>query len=330
MTQQPSPDDGAWPSSVAAAQDPPLDTPASPPEWPPLGAYPEDPVPPAHAYAPLEYYAEAYDDDRSTDQFPAVPADAAEFPAVPADAVEVSGIPPDAVEGEVVWHQPPPVEPFHAKHEKPGEWHTHPPDHLAFHHSPPAEVQPGVQHDQPTEAIPLRMLPQPWEVPFDPQHAEPHPAPPPPRQRRTGRWVALAVVLTLLILAGGAVSAILLLRDADSGKGSPDPATAVDRFMTEVYTRQDATSAAEHVCREARDATQLTSRVAEIEGYATEYPAPVFAWNEPSVRSNTGDKALVDVQLTMTTDDERAARQQLTFTVVRKTGWLVCDVNSRA
>ncbi|WP_306211191.1 Rv0361 family membrane protein [Actinoplanes sp. RD1] len=313
MTHQPSPDDGARPSSVAAAQDPPLDTAVAPPQWPPLGAYPgetPEPVPPAHAYAPLEYYPSLSPDDRSTDQFPAVSD--------------------DTVEGEVVWHQPPPAEPFHAKHEKPGEWHTHPPDHLAFHHSPPAEVQPGVQHDLPTEAIPLRMLPQPWEVPFDPQHAEPHPEPVSPRRRRSGRWMALAVVLTLLILAGGAVSAVLLLRDADSGKGSPDPATAVDRFMTEVYTRQDATSAAEHVCREARNATQLTARVAEIEGYATEYPAPSFAWNEPSVTSNTGDKALVDVQLTMTTDDERAARQQLTFTVIRKTGWLVCDVTSRA
>jgi hypothetical protein len=313
MTQQPSPDGSARPSSVAAADGPLFDTSISPPEWPPLGAYPgetREPVPAAHAYEPLESYADAYD-DRSTDQFPAVTD--------------------ETVEGEVVWHQPPPVEPFHAKHEKPGEWHTHPPDHLAFHHSPPAEVQPGVQHDLPTEAIPLSMLPQPWQVPFDPQHTEPHPPPPAPRQRRrTGRWVALAVVLTLLILAGGAVSAVLLLRDADSGKGSPDPASAVDRFMTEVYTRQDATSAAEHVCREARNATQLGGRVADIRGYATEYPAPAFAWTEPSVTSNTGEKALVDVQLTMTTDDERAARQQLTFTVIRKTGWLVCDVNSRA
>ena len=35
---------------------------------------------------------------------------------------------------------------------------------------------------------------------------------------------------------------------------------------------------------------------------------------------------MVSVQLIMTTDDEKIAQQQLSFTVVRKTGWLVCDV----
>ena len=38
------------------------------------------------------------------------------------------------------------------------------------------------------------------------------------------------------------------------------------------------------------------------------------------------EKATVAVQLTMTTDDEKTADQQLTFTVIRKTGWLVCDI----
>ncbi len=238
----------------------------------------------------------------------------------------------ETVEGEVVWHQRPAAEPFRAKHEKPGEWQTDPPDHLAFEHSPPAEVQPGVQDDQPAEAIPLSMLPQPWQVPFDPQHNEPHPDPEParPARRNTGRWVALAVVLTVLLLGGGAASAYLLLRDADSGKGSPDPATAVDRFMTEVYTRHDAVAAEDLVCREARDQAKIAGRVAEIEGYANEYPAPAYAWGQPAISAITGTKATVDVQLTMTTDDERAARQQLTFTVIRKTGWLVCDVTSRA
>src|SRR6185295_8512811 len=34
-----------------------------------------------------------------------------------------------------VWHQPPPTEPFHARHERPGEWRTTPPEHLADQHS---------------------------------------------------------------------------------------------------------------------------------------------------------------------------------------------------
>ncbi|WP_067509211.1 hypothetical protein [Actinoplanes sp. TFC3] len=230
----------------------------------------------------------------------------------------------ETVEGEVVWHQPPPSEPFHAKHERDGEWHTHPPDHLAFEHSPPAEVQPGVQHDEPPEAIPLSMLPHPWEVPFDPHATESVLLDQPPR--RPGRWIALAAVLTVLLLGGGAATAFLLLHDADSGRGSPDPATAVDRFMTAIYTEQNAGAASGQVCHEARDENKLQERVEQIKGYATEYPAPLFRWSDPAISASTGKQATVDVQLTMTTDDEKSAQQQLTFTVIRKTGWLVCDI----
>ena len=71
---------------------------------------------------------------------------------------------------------------------------------------------------------------------------------------------------------------------------------------------------------------QLKARVDQIKGYANEYDAPSFKWNDPAVQGQTDERATVGVQLTMTTDDEKTAQQQLTFTVVRKTGWLVCDV----
>ncbi|MEV4635795.1 hypothetical protein AB0J80_00435 [Actinoplanes sp. NPDC049548] len=304
------------PSSIAAAEAPASDfidapPPTSPAGWPPPGAYPGEPGHPEPG--PPE---------------PAAPTE--QIPAVTDETVVMDAVEGETVEGEVVWHQPPPSEPFHAKHEKPGEWHTHPPDHLAFEHSPPAEVQPGVQHEDPveTEAIPLRMLPQPWEVPFDPQHTETVDEDPPPRTRRTGLWVTLALVVTLLLFAGGTVSALLLLRNADSGKGAPDPATAVDRFMTAVYTQQDPKAAGDLVCREARDEDKLKGRVDQIKGYATEYDAPTFRWSEPAVSGQNDEKASVAVQLSMITDDEKSAEQQLTFTVIRKTGWLVCDVSS--
>jgi len=35
---------------------------------------------------------------------------------------------------------------------------------------------------------------------------------------------------------------------------------------------------------------------------------------------------MVTLQLTMSTDDEKQAQQELTFTVVHKTGWQVCDI----
>jgi hypothetical protein len=163
-------------------------------------------------------------------------------------------------------------------------------------------------------------------VPFDPHATETVVLDPPPRHKRPF-WVAMALVLTLLVFGGGTLSAFLLLRDAESGKGAPDPATAVNRFLTAVYTQQDPETAGEVVCREARDADQLKARVDQIKGYANEYDAPSFRWNDPAVSGQTDERATVGVQLTMTTDDEKTAQQQLTFTVVRKTGWLVCDVN---
>ena len=310
MTEQPP---GRTPrtSSIAAAEAPAsdfIDAPPAggPPEWPPLGAYPGEPGHPGPEPVTAEPAATVR----------------------PSTAVEHETVEHETVEGEVVWHQQPAAGPWHAKHEKPGEWRTHPPEHLAFEHSPPAEVQPGVQqHDETAEAIPLSMLPQPWEVPFDPHTTETVVTDPPPRRRRTALWVALALVLTLLLFGGGTLSALALLRNADSGKGSPDPATAVDRFLTAAYTQHDAAAAGDLVCREARDEDRLEDRIEQIEGYATAYQAPVFRWTEPAVSGQTEDKAVVAVQLTMTTDDEKAAQQLLTFTVVRKTGWLVCDVN---
>jgi hypothetical protein len=297
---QPSQGEPSPTSPITAAEEPIFDFIDAPPttstrDWPPIGAYPGEPGNPDTAPAP--------------ETGPEHPEH------------EVAG-------GEPVWHQPPPSEPFHARHETPGEWRTHPPEHLAHEHPPPAEVQPGVQHDQPTEAIPLSMPPRPWQVPIDPHATDPTVLLPTSKQRRTGLWISLALVLTLLIFGGGTVSAYLLFRDADSGKGAPDPATAVNRFMTAVYTQQDATAAGDFVCREARDGQKLRERVNQIRGYADEYEAPSFRWSDPAVSGLTEQQATVAVQLTMATGDERAAQQQLTFTVVRKTGWLVCDVSS--
>jgi hypothetical protein len=152
-------------------------------------------------------------------------------------------------------------------------------------------------------------------------------APPaPPRRRRGALWVSLALVATLLLCGGGAVSAYFLLRDADN-PGSPDPATAVNRFLTAVYTQQDATSAQQFVCRESRDKTKLTNRVDQIHTYADGYTDPTFRWGDPAVSDQTSDRATVSVELTMSTGDEKTAKQDLRFTVIHKTGWLVCEVS---
>jgi flagellar basal body-associated protein FliL len=177
---------------------------------------------------------------------------------------------------------------------------------------------------QPAEGYPAGAYPgapvsgghMPWQV----SGAEP------PKRRRTGLWVSLALVITVLLCGGGGVSAFLLLRNAEAGDGAPDPATAVQEFMTAVYRDKNATAASELVCSESRDAKKISSKVAEVKAYDNQYDQPRFAWDDPSVAGETEERATVSVALTMTTQDEKTAQQQLTFTVVKKTGWWVCEI----
>jgi hypothetical protein len=209
------------------------------------------------------------------------------------------------------WHQPPPQGPWHARHEKPGEWQYPPPEHLAWEHSPPAEVQPP-------EPEPI------WvgltNGPNPPAHRSG------PATRRSSLFVSAALVATLALCGGGAVSAYMLFQDADN-PGSPDPATAVNRFLTAVYTQQDAGAARDLVCRKARDATKLGDRVQQIRDYADGYEGVTFRWDDPAVTTNTNGEAEVGVRVVMSTEDEKTAAQDLEFTVVRKSGWLVCEVS---
>ena len=62
-------------------------------------------------------------------------------------------------------------------------------------------------------------------------------------------------------------------------------------------------------------ATPMSSEVGEIKMYSDGYQDPVYRWDEPSVSRSGEDRALVSVQLTMSTADEKTARQDLEFTV---------------
>jgi hypothetical protein len=276
----------------------------------------------------------------------AEPASTAEQPVVEPDPTQV--IP--AVNEDGGWHQPPPAAPWHARHEAPGQWQHPPPEHLAWQHSPPASAWPHTppagagdagqysqpagtgQYSQPAGAGQHSVAadgsgrPAPiWSGNQPPPPAWPATAAPRPPRRR-GLWLSLALAATLLLCGGGAVSAYFLLRDADN-PGSPDPATAVNRFLTAVYTQQDANSAEQFVCRESRDKTKLTNRVEQIRTYASGYTDPVFRWGDPAVSAQTSEHATVAVALTMSTSDEKTAEQDLRFTVIHKTGWLVCEVS---
>jgi flagellar basal body-associated protein FliL len=236
------------------------DPPASPVEWPPIGAYPGEE---GHVETPV--------------------------------ADEPTSAQPTALPDPVIAEQTAPLQPA----------------------SPP---QGGWGHPgmgpEPTEPIWTGAQAPPWPVPLAPRADK----------RRGGLWVSLALTLILLLCGGGAVSAFFLVSKADTGKGAADPATAVNRFMTAVYTQQDADVAGELICRQARDKNKLAARVNAIKNYANQYAGPTFRWTEPQVNRQTDERAVVTVQLTLSTDDEKQAQQTLTFTTIHKTGWLVCDV----
>ncbi|GIE79873.1 hypothetical protein Aph02nite_58230 [Actinoplanes philippinensis] len=278
MTQNAPPEPGGHP-----------EPPPGPEPEPPTPIPPDDPVPPEppHTTA-MEHTAEMPVAGSAPPD-----VDTAEHPVVPDEV-----IPP------TVWHQPPPTGPWHAQHEKPGEWRYPPPEHLAYQHSPPAEIQPQPE--------PIWAGPAIARTGIDPR-------------RRSTIFLSMAFVATLALCGGGAVSAFYLLRDADN-PGSADPATAVNRFLTAVYTQQDAAVARDLVCSKARDEARLATRVEQISSYADGYQGPVFRWDEPVVSNRDEERARVDVRVLMSTEDEKSAAQDLRFTVVRKTGWLVCEV----
>jgi hypothetical protein len=308
------------------------DPPTSPVEWPPVGAYPGEPghpepvtqaadEPATQPFAQQPPQPFAQQPQPFAQQPPQLFAQAAPEPPTELFAQATPAPPTEpfapATQPEQGWHQPAPTLPWHAQHERPGEWHTEPPEHLAWQHSPPAETGP-----EPADPIWAGYPPAPpgppWQVPPAPVQQ--------PRNRRGGLWVSLALTVILLFCGGGAVSAYFLISNADTGKGAPDPASAVNRFLTAVYTQQDVDVAEKLVCRQARDKQKLTDRVNQIKNYANEYDGPTFRWSDPAVSNQSQERAVVTTQLTLSTDDEKQAQQALTFTTIHKTGWLVCDI----
>ncbi|WP_189048728.1 Rv0361 family membrane protein [Micromonospora sonchi] len=153
-------------------------------------------------------------------------------------------------------------------------------------------------------------------------------AAPGPGDRRGGaRTASLALAVVLLLCAGGGVAAFLTLRNAESGEGAPEPSVAVDDFLTAVYQERDAAKAARLVCGAARDQDQIRGKVAEIETYVSTHQNPRFRWNTPTVDNETGDRATVTTTVTVTTADEKITDQDLRFTVIRRSGWWVCEVS---
>ncbi|WP_432901261.1 hypothetical protein ACQP1S_30045 [Micromonospora matsumotoense] len=149
---------------------------------------------------------------------------------------------------------------------------------------------------------------------------------PTPARRRGVLVASLALVAAVVLCGGGGTLAFLTLRNTEGGEGAKEPTVAVDGFLTAVYQDRDAGRAANFVCAESRDQQKISAKVAEVQKYTTLYTNPRFRWSSPAVDNQNGDRATVSTKLTLTTADEKIAEQSLRFTVVRKTGWWVCEV----
>ncbi|MEU5946507.1 hypothetical protein ABZ793_13220 [Micromonospora sp. NPDC047465] len=154
----------------------------------------------------------------------------------------------------------------------------------------------------------------------------PYQPPAAPKKKRGVLIAAIALAVILLLCAGGGVVTFLTLRNVESGEGAKEPAVAVDQFLTAVYKDRDAGRAAALVCSSSRDEKKIAAKVAEVEKYVAAHQNPRFRWSSPKVDDRTGDRATVTTKVTMTTADEKVADQDLRFTVVKKTGWWVCEV----
>ena len=199
-----------------------------------------------------------------------------------------------------------------------------PPDPVPPPEPPHATSPPGASAE--TVPVPAVLAPPIWAGP-SPQYPQWQvPLVPAPPKRRGGLWVSLALTVIVLLCAGGAASAYFLISNADTGTGAKDPATAVNKFMTAVYTQQDADVAMQLVCRQARDKQKLAAKIKQIDDYANGYAGPQFRWSDPVVRNQTGERAVVQTTLQFSTSDEKQSEQPLTFTMIHKKSWQVCDV----
>lgn len=205
--------------------------------------------------------------------------------------------------------------------------------------------QPAPPYGQPQAPPPANPFPAapaaPYPPPGQPVSGQPHPGQPgyppvqpgyppydapQPKKHRALLIASIVLTVVLVLCGGGAVTAFLLLRNAETGEGAAEPVAAVNGFLKAAYTDQDAKKAAALVCSEARKESEIAKKIQEIKGYATTYKNPRFRWAEPKVDDQNAERAIVSTKLTMITGDEKISEQQLKFTVVKKTGWWVCEV----
>ncbi|HEX2355600.1 MAG TPA: hypothetical protein VHI50_03935 [Micromonosporaceae bacterium] len=209
------------------------------------------------------------------------------------------------------WY-PPAVDPYATAHTPPPRT---PPPHAPAYPTPPGASYPP-------------QVPPPAYPP--PGLGSMPPAGPAPRKRRGLLITSIVLGVALLLCGGGGAGAWLYLNRMERGQGADAPEAAVEQFLDAVYDEQDADQAAELVCRHSRDKAEITKKVDEVKAYAQKYKNASFDWDDPKVEEKTQDRAKISVKVTASTGDEREAAVDLTFTVIRDSGWWVCEVGGPA
>jgi hypothetical protein len=216
------------------------------------------------------------------------------------------GYPPDYGE-----QHPPPADPFFG----PPSWDPPTPPTVPAH-SPPPEWYPQ---------------PGPPTPPYRPSTG-PYPSRRSRHNRRRGLTITLIVLAGLAVLCSvGGLTTWLLTRDPDRN-GAEDPVLAVQSFLQAVYRDLDAGAAAGLVCDQARDQEALTGKINELRSYQETYASPSYRWSQPAVVDQTDELAVVEVTVTMTTQDEKTSDQRLRLSVLDKgdNGWWICEVQTVA
>jgi hypothetical protein len=197
---------------------------------------------------------------------------------------------------------------------------------------PPADPwqapPPGYPQPVPTQpAVPAPWQPVNTPAPWQPVNAPPpyYPGPTPPAKRRV--LLIASIVVVLLVVVGGAVAAggYLLTRDRD-GVGQPSPQAAVESFLRAVYLDQNPAKVATLVCQAARDPKKIAAKIAEVKQQDQQYDSPKYSWGAPTTEHSGSARAVLSTTVTLTTANVQQASQKLTFTLIRSTGWFVCDV----
>ena len=208
-----------------------------------------------------------------------------------------------------------------------------PPQSAPPQSAPPATVPPP-------EYAPPDWTPPGWSTPasappgYPPPVFGPPTAPggfppyfPPPKKRRWLLVTSIVVVLVVLLGGGGVTAAYFLTRNQD-GIGQNTPQAAVENFLQAVYVDQNPTKAAPLVCKAARDPKKLAAKINEIKRQDDQYDSPRYTWDSPTTLHGTTKQATLSARIILTTGDVQSSSQTLTFTVIRSTGWFVCDVST--